>query len=1037
VGVHRRERGLEDPGPQRVLPPELLDQFPASVIITDPQGHVTAWNKGAEELYGWAAQEVLGRDATPVLVQDEDRRRAEEIMGRLGAGQTWEGEFPIRRKDGTVILVYASDGPLFAADGSLAGFIGISMPVTMRAPLEDDLRRSRDQLETVLHNVTDGITVQDVTGKLVYANDAAARLIGYPTAAALLATPLEELMHPFEVLDEQGRLLPASELPGRRALLGEPVQDTVLQFRTRGQPTERWALVSAAPIADDDGAVRITVNVFRDITEIKRAEERLTFLARAGELLSSSLDYHQTLERLADLVVPRLADWFAVDMLEEDGSLRSLVVAHADPEKTAWARRFREDYPPDPESAEGLSEALRTGLPQLYPDIPPEALEAAARDEEHLRILRELGMTSALIVPFSARGQTSGVITFIYAEQGRRFGSEDLALAEELARRAALAIDNARLHEDERRARHAAEEAAQWTSQLQAITTHLAWALDPEAVAEVVLGEGLAAMRAAGGGMYLLAEDDREVRLVRPAGVADEFFEGETIIPVDSGSPVTDAVRKAEPLFFRSRAELFRRYRQMEGRVRETHAAWAILPIQLAGPALGSLVVSFAEPRGFGEVDRAFLLALAQQAAQALERAALYEGERQARTEAEAANQRLMHLEAISRAGLTHLDLDNLLQELLARIKEIASADRAVILLNEDDELMVRAAIGLEEEVAAGVRVPIGRGIAGTIAATAKPLVIEDMSTVQPVSAYLRERARSLAGVPLLIEGEVIGVLHVSTDAPRRFTVEEIGILEMVAARAALAIHQARVFQRQHWISETLQRSLLPESLPEIPGLEVAARYIPSGRGLDVGGDWFDAIELSDGLVGLVVGDVVGHGLRAAAVMGQLRSAFRAYAVEGHGPGVILERVDRMDPAPDREAIATALCLVLDPGSGELVYASAGHPPPLVVAPDGHARFLEGGRSVPLGAVDGVTFPEATDHVTAGSAILLYTDGLVESRELSIDEGLRRLRETASGAQGRADRIADQVLSTMLADREPGDDVALLVVRIQDRTPTD
>jgi serine phosphatase RsbU (regulator of sigma subunit) len=537
--------------------------------------------------------------------------------------------------------------------------------------------------------------------------------------------------------------------------------------------------------------------------------------------------------------------------------------------------------------------------------------------------------------------------------------------------------------------------------------------------------------------MYLLADDDREVRLVRPAGLADEFLEGEPTTPLDSGSPVTDVVRKAEPLVFRSRGELLGRYPQMEGRVRETHAAWAILPIQLTGPALGSLVVSFNEPRDFGEADLAFLVALAQQAAQALERAALYEGERQAREEAEAATQRLMHLEAISKAGLTHLDLDDLLQELLQRIKEIASADRAVILLKEDDELMVRAAIGVEEEVAAGVRVPIGRGIAGTIAATAKPLVVEDMSTVQPVSAYLRERARSLAGVPLLIDGEVIGVLHVSTDEPRRFAVEEIAILEMVAARAALAINQARVFEREHRISETLQRSLLPDSLPEIPGLEVAARYIPSGRGLDVGGDWFDAIELSGGRVALVVGDVVGHGLRAAAVMGQLRSALRAYAVEGHGPGIILERVDRMTPEPDREVIATALCLFLDPGSGEVVYASAGHPPPLVVAPGGHARFLEGARSVPLGAVDGARFPEAADHLSPGSAILLYTDGLVESRELSIDEGLGRLRDAASGAEGRADRIADHVLSTMLANREPGDDVALLVVRIAGRTATD
>src|SRR5215208_2811917 len=185
--------------------------------------------------------------------------------------------------------------------------------------------------------------------------------------------------------------------------------------------------------------------VAHDVTERKKNEEAQRFLAEASASLSSSLDYRATLSRVAHLVVPYFADWCAIDILEEDGSLDRLALTHQDPEKVALAQELEERYPPDPEAQRGVSQVLRTGRSELVPEIPESLLDEAVRDARHREILRELGLKSYVIVPLVARGRTLGAITLIYAESGRRYGTAELALAEELARRAALAVDNARL----------------------------------------------------------------------------------------------------------------------------------------------------------------------------------------------------------------------------------------------------------------------------------------------------------------------------------------------------------------------------------------------------------------------------------------------------------------------------------------------------------------------------------------------------------------------------------------------------------------
>jgi PAS domain S-box-containing protein len=268
-------------------------------------------------------------------------------------------------------------------------------------------------------------------------------------------------------------------------------------------------------------------------------------------------------------------------------------------------------------------------------------------------------------------------------------------------------------------------------------------------------------------------------------------------------------------------------------------------------------------------------------------------------------------------------------------------------------------------------------------------------------------------GVPRFESGRFVGYVGCAIDIHERKTMEA-QLLE--------------VYEREHTIAETLQRSLLPERLPRIDGLELAARYLPAGRGAAIGGDWYDALERADGRVALVVGDVVGHGLRAAATMGQLRNAFRAYGLTESSPAEVMARVNRLVMSGEEEAMATVLYLVLDRETGEVTFASGGHPPPLVLAPDG-VDFLEGGRSVPLGAAEPAVFREASAVLPPDAALLLYTDGLVERRDTPLEYRLDQLAAAAERADGELEALCDSVLAGVLDRQTPSDDVALLAVR--------
>jgi serine phosphatase RsbU (regulator of sigma subunit)/anti-sigma regulatory factor (Ser/Thr protein kinase) len=393
---------------------------------------------------------------------------------------------------------------------------------------------------------------------------------------------------------------------------------------------------------------------------------------------------------------------------------------------------------------------------------------------------------------------------------------------------------------------------------------------------------------------------------------------------------------------------------------------------------------------------------------------------------------RLEDVQRITESALAYLDLDDLLSELLDRVTDILAADTAAVLLIEEGgrTLAARAAKGLEEEVERGFQLPVGRGFAGRVAFTREPLVIEDLerSSIQPVNPLFREKGvRSLLGVPLLVEAEVIGVLHVGSLTRREFHEGDVELLQLVADRVARAIEHSRLMV-QGQIAETLQRSLLPRSLPQVPGLRMAARYLPAADESAVGGDWYDVIELGSQRIAFVIGDVAGHGMAAATFMGQLRSAIGAYALDSDGPAEVLTKLakfsDRM-----RTRMATVIYATLNLNTWEVRFARAGHPYPLLLHSDGSSEFLTDRGGPPLGTIGGHRYEEQAVTLAAGETLLLYTDGLIERRGHRLAEGEANLTKVASSAPDEPELKCQAITSQLTEDIAIADDIAVLVLQ--------
>jgi putative methionine-R-sulfoxide reductase with GAF domain len=392
--------------------------------------------------------------------------------------------------------------------------------------------------------------------------------------------------------------------------------------------------------------------------------------------------------------------------------------------------------------------------------------------------------------------------------------------------------------------------------------------------------------------------------------------------------------------------------------------------------------------------------------------------------------ERLRRLEAVTDIALSRLDVGELLPELLERVRDLLATDTAAVLLMDESEqfLVATAARGIEEEVRQGSRVPLGRGFAGRVAAERRPVIIRDVTPTTVVNpVLLLKGVRSMLGVPLLAGDRVLGVLHVGTLSPHVFTEEDVSLLEQVADRAATAIRGSRT-RTDEAAAETLQRSLSPQQLAAFAGLDLGARYVP-GSLSGVGGDWYDVFPLRDGLIGIAMGDVMGHGLRAATVMGRLRSALRAYALETDDPASVLERLDRQVQHFEPGEMGTVLYAVLDPASGELRIGSAGHPPPVLARSGESARVVDLPADLMLGVERDVRRRTHRMSIPDGGLLCLYTDGLIERRSGDLDLALDRLRGVLDAGVSSAEAACADVMSSLIGDSPAEDDVALLILR--------
>jgi serine phosphatase RsbU (regulator of sigma subunit) len=595
------------------------------------------------------------------------------------------------------------------------------------------------------------------------------------------------------------------------------------------------------------------------------AQAALAFVAKASALIARSLDYDRTLGEVARLAVPELADWCAVDVLAPDGSLRQVTSTHPDPELEELLLELRRLYRSEKRGSEGVARVIATGEPELMRDVtdqPRLEIPAEAKD-----LYSRLAPRSYMIVPLIARGRTIGAVTFLSTREGRHYGEGDLRFAQDLAHRLALAVDNARLYEE-------ASAARDRLAFLSHASEVLARSLDLDRTLDELAR--LAVPRLGDWCSIELVDENGEIRNAATAHVDPE------------------------------KVELAARLR----------TRYPIDPDDATGVAN---VVKTGRPELFREIPDRLLSGGAR----------------------------------------------------------------------DEEHLRVMRALGLSSAIV----------------------------------------------VPLSTRGRTLGALTlIHTESGRRYDEEDLRLAQEFAGRAAIAVANASRYAREHEAVVALQQTLLPQRLPEVQGVEFGVRYVPAASELAVGGDWYDCFELSDGRVGVAIGDVAGHGVDAAAAMGEFRQGLRAYALDGRGPVSALERLNALVVSFSKEQMATLAYAELDPARDLLSIVRAGHPPPLLRTPPGEViRLLEGG-GLPVG-IDEETHYEAVEVPFApGSTLFLYTDGLVEGGD-GLDAGISQVEGVLADVSGGAEDLCAEVLRAGASERSRSDDIAILALRrVADRT---
>jgi PAS domain S-box-containing protein len=856
-----------------ISPADVLDAVSRAVIATDIDGTIVYWNRGAERLYGWTADEVLGRGIVDVLVPAEHTSQAADVLDQVRRERQWSGDFLIRHKDGCTVRVAAVNRAVVDGEGRVIAMVGESEDVSSARRLESELRATRDEQRLALAAGRLGILRWDRATGRVGLDDTAEALLGLS--------------------------------PG-----------------TFDGSFETWAEM-----------------LHRDDRERVR-----TVLDRAVEVKGSyDLEYR---------------------VIWPDGSVH-------------WLQ----------------------GRGQVTLD-----------DE----------------------GTVTGRIGCMADITARRMADEERAHL--------LAV--------ERSTRSEAETVATRLRGLQAVTTSLIRAVDARSVAEAVLTEGVPAVGGRTGSILLLAEDGETVEIVHEVGYREEIKDRWHSFPLAARLPASDAIRTGEMVFLNGPEDRDARYPILKGMPMVTDLSVAIVPlIDEDGTSFGAMVVGYPEPRTFGESELRILAALAAQCATALRRAALYEeareaveAEREARVAAERAQERLSFLaEASSALASSVLDLETT----LGGVVELAVprlADGCAIHLTDER--------GRGRPVAVSHRDPAKvdemRGQAEQIDASCGDISVEHWGS--------QAGGRTVAVFPLCSQSRVLGALTLVAEAGRALDTADVQLAEQLAVRAGAAIENARLFAERSRVARSLQASLLPPSLPAIPGLELGARYAPAGEGVEVGGDFYDAFAIEGGRWLLVVGDVRGKGVDAAAVTGLARHTIRSIAFYEERPSAVLAHLNRVLLAAEADRVAAAgswqdvpwelteprFCTVAiaviepRPDGARAVVCSGGHPLPLAARADGTVEAVGRPGSL-LGASAEIELHDVELELGPGDALVCFTDGIVErhqGRRFFEERGIAEVLRRAPGADAATlAALIEQEARNLFPDK-PHDDMAVLAVRV-------
>ena len=770
------------------------------------------------------------------------------------------------------------------------------------------------------------------------------------------------------------------------------------------------------------GALGLTFPTARTFGEADRAYAaslaRQTAQALARTLLfDEEREARQRAERLASDLTRLHAFSLALGAATSTSEVGTLVCEQV--KELLGASACAVYVPNDTEALEllrGLGDSATASWPeQLATGLHPKAslwLQEESDwlvNEPYATALRRPSLGTA-VLPLDVAGRPAGTLVAWFPE-GHYPHESARRLFETIVSQATQPLDRLVLLQSERRARLDAQTAALRIRTLREVADLLNVAVTPVDVAEVLVGVLQSPLAADAVEVFSLNEADGRAELLASSAPSNEQS-----IPLESLA--LDVVRALQPVGSTG--------------LERTSVSF---PLPSGTRTPGAVRLTFDAPVTLDDESEAMIRAIAQQGGPALDRSRLYDDEALARSRTET-------LQRLTAAFSNALTPDDVATSFVADTQLALEAEGVYLGLVD---LEVRRLRGLAWR---GYPVPLvdewlnaplgGDDPLADAAATGLPSYYphtEELWAAHPAfaAAVAGLECERHAFLPVRAGSRTLGVALVSWREPFRFDDDLRNFLEAIAAQCGIALDRATRYEAERSVAEALQRSMLPASIPVMEGARVAARYLPGTTALDIGGDWYDTFTLADGRLGFVVGDVVGKGLQAASTMGQLRNGLRALALDETDIAATISRLNRLLESLAETPFATLAYVTVEPATSELCIVSAGHLPPLVIAPDGSTRYLEEGRNLPLGVDPEIGYEASRVRVEPDSFVVLYTDGLVELADEPIDDGLRRLAAVRPPAGRDPELLADAILEQIIGDSPRRDDIALLVIHLAGR----